>query len=88
MRRVLVRMQAIGVQDCSASLDFLQANPEESTRLFNTILVTVTSFLRGSPTWDFLRELLPRPLVPAVILTMEETDGAPVSASTSGARYT
>ena len=61
MRRVLVRMQMIDVKDFAAYLDFLQVDAEEFTRLFNTILINVTSFFRDPPTWDHLRdELLPR----------------------------
>ena len=48
MRRVLVRMQTIGVNGFAAYLDFLQVDPEEFTRLFNTILINVTSFFRDA----------------------------------------
>ena len=66
MRRVLVRMQMIDVKDFAAYLDFLQVDAEEFTRLFNTILINVTSFFRDPPTWDYLRdELLPRIVGPA-----------------------
>jgi two-component system CheB/CheR fusion protein len=61
MRRVLVRMQAVGVQGFVAYLDFLQGDPEEFTRLFNTILINVTSFFRDAPNWAVLREtVIPR----------------------------
>jgi two-component system CheB/CheR fusion protein len=64
MRRVLVRMQMIDVKDFAAYLDFLQVDPDEFTRLFNTILINVTSFFRDPPTWDYVRdELLPRVLI-------------------------
>jgi two-component system, chemotaxis family, CheB/CheR fusion protein len=60
MRRVLVRMQTIGVKSFAAYLDFLQVDPEEFTRLFNTILINVTSFFRDAAHWDYLRdEILP-----------------------------
>ncbi|MGN6393437.1 MAG: CheR family methyltransferase, partial [Gemmatimonadales bacterium] len=56
MRRVLVRMQTLGVKTFANYLDFLQVDTDEFTRLFNTILINVTSFFRDSPHWDYLRE--------------------------------
>ena len=60
MRRVLVRMQTMGVKGFSTYLDFLQVDPEEFTRLFNTILINVTSFFRDPPNWEVLRESVVR----------------------------
>ncbi|HKT60798.1 MAG TPA: CheR family methyltransferase [Gemmatimonadales bacterium] len=61
MRRVLVRMQTMGVKGFATYLDFLQVDPEEFTRLFNTILINVTSFFRDPANWDVLREaVIPR----------------------------
>jgi two-component system CheB/CheR fusion protein len=61
MRRVLVRMQTMGVKGFAAYLDFLQVDPEEFTRLFNTILINVTSFFRDTPNWEYVRdEVVPR----------------------------
>src|SRR5262249_36758671 len=61
MRRVLVRMQTMGVKGFATYLDFLQVDPEEFTRLFNTILINVTSFFRDPPNWDVLRDsVIPR----------------------------
>jgi two-component system, chemotaxis family, CheB/CheR fusion protein len=60
MRRVLVRMQTLGVKGFASYLDFLQVDPDEFTSLFNTILINVTSFFRDAPYWDYLRdEVLP-----------------------------
>jgi two-component system CheB/CheR fusion protein len=66
MRRVQVRMQASGITGFAAYQDFLQVDPSEFTRLFNTILINVTSFFRDPPAWDYLAEqvlpgLLDRP---------------------------
>jgi two-component system CheB/CheR fusion protein len=55
MRRVLVRMQAIGAQGFAAYLEALLVDPEEFTRLFNTILINVTSFFRDTAQWEYLR---------------------------------
>ena len=60
MRRVLVRMQAVRLGSFSEYLDYLQVDPDEFTRLFNTILINVTSFFRDPETWEFLaRNVLP-----------------------------
>ncbi|MEO6055309.1 MAG: protein-glutamate O-methyltransferase CheR [Gemmatimonadales bacterium] len=60
MRRVLVRMHLLGTKEFGAYLDFLEVDPEEFTRLFNTILINVTSFFRDPTSWDYLRdEVLP-----------------------------
>jgi two-component system CheB/CheR fusion protein len=60
MRRALVRMQTLSIQGFASYLDFLQVDPEEFTRLFNTILINVTSFFRDPPYWEYLRdEILP-----------------------------
>ena len=65
MRRVLVRMQTIGVTRFPAYLDTLQVDPEEFTRLFNTILINVTNFFRDPAPWEFLRdEMIPRLIGP------------------------
>jgi two-component system CheB/CheR fusion protein len=61
MRRVTVRMQTIGAKSFGAYLDFLQVDPEEFTRLFNTILINVTSFFRDTTSWEYVREhVVPR----------------------------
>jgi two-component system, chemotaxis family, CheB/CheR fusion protein len=67
MRRVQVRMQAAGIADFMSYQDFLEVDPEEFTRLFNTILINVTTFFRDGPTvWDYLAEsVLPDIIGPA-----------------------
>jgi two-component system, chemotaxis family, CheB/CheR fusion protein len=65
-RRVLVRMQHLGVTGFASYLDFLQVDPGEFTRLFNTVLINVTGFFRDATTWDYLRdEVLPGLIGPA-----------------------
>jgi two-component system, chemotaxis family, CheB/CheR fusion protein len=54
MRRTLVRMQTIGVFGFANYQDYLQVDPEEFTRLFNTILINVTGFFRDPPAWEYL----------------------------------
>ena len=53
-RRIAKRVQASGVADLSAYLDYLEVHPEEFARLFDTILINVTSFFRDRPTWNYL----------------------------------
>src|SRR5689334_2526579 len=61
MRRMLRRMQTVGVTGFEAYLDYLEVHPEEFALLFNTILINVTSFFRDPQSWDFLqREVVPR----------------------------
>src|SRR5712691_6877328 len=54
MRRVTVRMQLVGASGFGTYQDFLEVVPEEFTRLFNTILINVTTFFRDPPVWEFL----------------------------------
>jgi len=61
MRRVHKRMQAIGIENYSDYLDYLEVTPEEFVQLFNTILINVTSFFRERPVWDYVgSEIIPR----------------------------
>lgn len=61
MRRVLKRMQAVGVGHFTDYVDYLEVHPEEFSQLFNTILINVTAFYRDEPAWDYLgREIIPR----------------------------
>jgi two-component system, chemotaxis family, CheB/CheR fusion protein len=60
-RRVMKRMQTIGIADTLDYLDFLEVHPEEFTLLFNTILINVTSFFRDGPAWEYLgKEVIPQ----------------------------
>lgn len=53
-RRVMKRMQAVGISDFVEYMDTLEVHPEEFTQLFNTILINVTSFFRDAPAWEYL----------------------------------
>jgi two-component system CheB/CheR fusion protein len=55
-RRTDKRMRELGIESYASYLDYLQANADEFTRLFNTILINVTSFFRDEGTWTYLRE--------------------------------
>jgi two-component system CheB/CheR fusion protein len=54
MRRVLKRMQAVGIEGFDAYRDYLELNAHEFEALFNTILINVTSFFRDPEAWDTL----------------------------------
>jgi two-component system, chemotaxis family, CheB/CheR fusion protein len=54
MRRVTVRMQMVGAAGFANYQDYLEVVPEEFTRLFNTILINVTTFFRDPQVWEYL----------------------------------
>src|SRR3954468_21145174 len=65
MRRIGRRMAQVQAADYGEYLDLLQANAEEFTALFNTILINVTAFFRDPDAWDYLRSEVLEPLVAA-----------------------
>ncbi len=61
MRRVLRRMQMVGISGFSEYQVYLEVHPEEFADLFNTILINVTSFFRDKDAWDYLsQEVVPK----------------------------
>jgi two-component system CheB/CheR fusion protein len=61
MRRVVRRMQAVGIEDFPRYVEYLEVHPEEYAQLFNTILINVTSFFRDEGPWEYLRaEVIPQ----------------------------
>ena len=48
MRRIERRMRAVRLSSYGEFIDYLEAHPDEFHRLFNTILVNITSFFRDS----------------------------------------
>jgi two-component system CheB/CheR fusion protein len=60
MRRVMRRMEMLGVEGFSAYRDYLELHQDEFALLFNAILINVTSFFRDPPAWEFVaREVIP-----------------------------
>ncbi|MBT0769618.1 PAS domain S-box protein [Kineosporia sp. J2-2] len=60
MRRVNHQMQVTQTSSYEDYRDYLELNPDEFTKLFNTILINVTSFFRDADAWNQLRsEILP-----------------------------
>ncbi len=70
MRRVQVRMQSAGIGSFAEYLDYLQVDPDEFTRLFNTILINVTSFFRDPQAW----EAMAADILPALIQAIPPED--------------
>ena len=59
-RRISKRMQNLDVDDYAAYQDRLSRDGGEFARLFDTILINVTSFFRDEVAWEFLaQEVLP-----------------------------
>jgi two-component system CheB/CheR fusion protein len=60
VRRVSLRMKAVGLETFREYLDRLEVDPDEFTALFDTLLINVTSFFRDPPAWEHLiAEVLP-----------------------------
>ncbi|MBO0685442.1 MAG: chemotaxis protein CheR, partial [Candidatus Dormibacteraeota bacterium] len=62
-RRVAKRVNAVGATSYPEYLDHLQVDADEFSRLFDTILINVTSFFRDGAAWEFLRS----EVVPAIL---------------------
>ena len=56
MRRVTRRLQSLGLAGFDAYIEYLEAHPDEFARLFNTILINVTSFFRDPHAWDWIAQ--------------------------------
>jgi two-component system CheB/CheR fusion protein len=56
VRRVQKRLTEVGIDSYEAYLDRLEADPEELTALFNTILINVSGFFRDPDTWALVAE--------------------------------
>ena len=69
-RRTLVRMQGLGIASFRDYIDYLEVVPEEFERLFNTVLINVTSFFRDAPAWELLRERI----IPAILQAKAPTE--------------
>jgi two-component system, chemotaxis family, CheB/CheR fusion protein len=61
VRRVVKRMQVVGVEGYIPYVDYLEVHPEEFRALFDTILINVTGFFRDPQAWEALaEEIIPR----------------------------
>src|SRR5215475_7930834 len=62
-RRIMKRMQAVGLEDYERYMEVLEANPGEFAGLFNTILINVTSLTRDPEAWAALESTV----IPAIV---------------------
>jgi two-component system, chemotaxis family, CheB/CheR fusion protein len=53
-RRVRRRMQEVGCESILDYRDLLEADVDEFTALFNTVLINLTGFFRDAGAWDYL----------------------------------
>jgi two-component system CheB/CheR fusion protein len=58
IRRVRRRMDARKLMSIGEYRDYLELEPEEFARLFDSLLINVTGFFRDPPAWQSLRELV------------------------------
>ncbi|HEX6417043.1 MAG TPA: CheR family methyltransferase, partial [Acidimicrobiales bacterium] len=69
-RRIRRRMESVGIDDFPTYRDHLEADADEFARLFDTILINVTSFFRDAECW----ELLQSEVVPDIVGRLAEDD--------------
>jgi two-component system CheB/CheR fusion protein len=62
-RRLQKRMAEVGVDSYAHYLELLEAQPDEFTQLFNTLLINVTRFFRDDTAWAYLAESVVPPLL-------------------------
>jgi two-component system CheB/CheR fusion protein len=77
-RRIRHRMQEVGIAEFESYKELLEAEPEEFTNLFNTILINVTGFLRDRDAWDYLTDSV----IPRILST--KTEDRPVRVWSAG----
>ncbi len=58
IRRVRRRMDARKLTSIGEYRDYLELEPDEFVRLFDSLLINVTGFFRDPPVWQSLRELV------------------------------
>ncbi len=77
-RRISKRMQEVGVDGFGDYQTRLTTDDKEFVRLFDTILINVTSFFRDEVAWDFLVESI----LPKIVEAKEE--GEPIRVWSTG----
>ena len=77
-RRMDKRVGEAGCGSYTAYTEFLEVHPEEFLRLFDTVLINVTTFFRDTAAWEYLaEEIIPRTLA-------GKTDDAPIRVWSAG----
>jgi two-component system, chemotaxis family, CheB/CheR fusion protein len=77
-RRIDKRLQALELPSYAEYLDHLQVHPDEFPRLFDTVLINVTDFMRDREAWD----LLDTTLIPELLAEKEADE--PIRAWSAG----
>jgi two-component system CheB/CheR fusion protein len=77
-RRFEKRMAALGLDSYARYLELLEADADEFTRLFNTLLINLTRFFRDEAPWQVLAD----EVVPALLARRD--DGAPIRVWSAG----
>jgi two-component system CheB/CheR fusion protein len=70
-------MDSVGLDDHEAYLDHLIVHTDEFTRLFDTILINVTTFYRDPEAWRFLQEEVLPPM-------LQRREGKPIRVWSAG----
>ena len=70
MRRIQKRMQMLPIIGYNNYSDYLKANPQEFSYLFNLIEINVTSFFRDAQTWDYIATKV----IPDIIANKSESE--------------
>ena len=70
MRRIQKRMQMLPIVGYNNYSNYLKANPQEFSYLFNLIEINVTSFFRDAQTWDYKATKL----IPDIIANKSESE--------------
>ncbi|PSN11442.1 chemotaxis protein CheR, partial [filamentous cyanobacterium CCP5] len=69
-RRFRKRMKEVNVEDYANYQDYLEVHPDEFDRLFNTLLINVTRFMRDPEAWETLQHQA----IPDLLRRKPETD--------------
>lgn len=77
-RRILKRMQSVGVEGFENYVDYLEVDPDEFTQLFNTILINVTTFFRDAQAWEYIHNII----LPKII--EHNSEGGPIRVWSAG----
>ncbi len=69
-RRIAKRMQEVGVESHRQYIEFLELRPDEFPKLFNTILINVTSMFRDPESWEHLQTVV----LPTILEQRDDDD--------------
>jgi two-component system CheB/CheR fusion protein len=58
MRSVQIRLDEIGIKCYNNYREYLEAHPDEFTRLFNAIEINFSCFFRDILTWNYIRDVI------------------------------